>query len=89
MDKKSLTALILLDLSKAFDSINHSILLRKLSEVGASTATVSWFKSYLTGRTQTVRIGSMLSSPLPITHSVPQGAILSYWSMKRSLRRRV
>ena len=77
MDKKSLTALILLDLSKAFDSINHSILLRKLSEVGASTATASWFKSYLAGRTQTVRIGSTLSSPLPITHGVPQGAILS------------
>ena len=77
MDNKKITALILLDLSKAFDSINHNRLLHKLSAVGASPATVQWFRSYLSGRTQTVRIGSSLSDTLPITHGVPQGAILS------------
>ena len=38
---------------------------------------MNWFKSYLTGRSQSVRINSILSDPLPITHGVPQGAILS------------
>ena len=77
MDKKNLTALTLLDLSKAFDGLNHNKLLAKLSSVGASPHVVNWFKSYLTGRSQSVRINSILSDPLPITHGVPQGAILS------------
>ena len=71
------TALTLLNLSKAFDSLNHNKLLVKLSSVGASPHVVNWFKSYLTGRSQSVRINSILSDPLPITHGVPQGAILS------------
>ena len=45
MDKKQITALVLLDLSKAFDSIDHTRLLHKLSIVGASPSTVNWFKS--------------------------------------------
>ena len=77
VDKKKISALILLDLSKAFDSINHDKRLHKLSSVGASAAVVNWFKSYLTGRVQRVRIGSTLSDPLLITHGVPQGTILS------------
>ena len=77
MDHKRLSALVLLDLSKAFDSISHTILLQKLSCVGASIKTVNWFRSYLSGRTQSVRIGLSTSTPLPITHGVPQGAILS------------
>ena len=77
MDKKKMSALILLDLSKAFDSAGYQRLLQKLSAVGASPATVRWFQSYLTGRTQSVRIDSVLSDPLPITHGVPRGAVLS------------
>ena len=75
MDNERLSALILLDLSKAFDSIGHSILLQKLSLVAADKTT-KWFESYLTDRTQVVRIGTSTSTPLPITHGVPQGAIL-------------
>ena len=77
MDNKRLSALILLDLSKAFDSISHSILLQKLSHIGASSSAVNRFKSYLSGRTQTVRIGSIVSTPISITNGVPQGTILS------------
>ena len=77
MDKKMISALVLLDLSKAFDSINHQLLLQKLNHVRASHSAVSWFRSYLNGRTQSVRIGSTISSRLPITHGVPQGAIFS------------
>ena len=77
MDKKKISALILLDLSKAFDSINHDKLLHKLSSVVASGAVGNWLKSYLTGRVQQVQIVSTLSDPLLTTHGVPQGAILS------------
>ena len=76
LDNKRLSALILLDLSKAFDSISHSILLQKLSLVAADKTT-KWFESYLTDRTQVVRIGTSTSTPFPITHGVPQDAILS------------
>ena len=75
MDNKMLTALVLLGLSKAFDSINHNILLQKLEHIGASESSLRWFNSYLSGRSQVVRIGSTLSSPLNLTHGVPQGAI--------------
>ena len=77
MDNKKLSALILLDMSKAFDSISHSNLLQKLCCIGASSKAVNWFRNYLSGRTQMVRIGTSISIPLPITHGVPQGAILS------------
>ncbi|CAB4043026.1 Hypothetical predicted protein, partial [Paramuricea clavata] len=77
MDGKVVTALILIDLSKAFDSVNHTFLLTKLSNVGASPSVVKWFESYLTGRTQSVRIGFTVSTPLPVFYGVPQGAILS------------
>ena len=67
----------LLDLSKAFDSVHHPTLLNKLRHIGASPEVVKWFESYLTGRSQFVRIGTSVSSSLDITHGVPQGAILS------------
>ena len=77
MDKKQITALVLLNLSNAFDSIDYATLLHKLSIVGASPSIVNWFKSYLSSRYQYVRIGSTHSDTLPITHGVPQGTILS------------
>ena len=51
-----LTALVLLDLSKAFDSINHNILLQKLECISASQSSLRWFSSYLSGRSQVLRI---------------------------------
>ena len=77
MNDKKITALVLLDLSKAFDSINHEKLLGKLSTIGASPSTVEWFRSYSSNRRQYVRINSTHSDSLPVTHGVPQGAILS------------
>ena len=62
MNDKKITALVLLDLSKAFDSINHEKLLEKLSTVGASPSTVEWFRSYLSNRCQYVRINSTHSA---------------------------
>ena len=59
MDRKQVTALVLLDLSKAFDSI----VLRKLRELGVSIQAMEWFRSYLTDRNQRVRIGCEVSDP--------------------------
>ena len=63
-------------MSKAFDSVNHKTLIFKLQDVGTSSHTVQWFRSYLSNRKQVVRIHSTLSEPLPVTSGVPQGSIL-------------
>ena len=76
IDKKKLTAVVLLDLSKAFDSIDHQILLTKLQDIGASRPAIEWFGSYLTSRYQFVRINTTLSIKLPVSSGVPQGNIL-------------
>ena len=76
MDNRKLTACVLLDMSKAFDSVDHQILLQKLQGVGASTSVLQWFNSYLTNRYQVVRIHSTVSNPIPKEYGVPQGSIL-------------
>ena len=63
-------------MSKAFDSVGHQILLRKIQSVGASTSALKWFNSYLTNRYQVVRIHSSDSDPLPVECGVPQGSII-------------
>ena len=63
-------------MSKAFDSVDHQILLRKLQNVGALTSVLQWFNSYLTNKYQFVRIHSTVSDPIPIEYGVPQGSIL-------------
>ena len=52
----------LLDMSKAFDSLNHDILLLKLEDIGLSSAALNWFSSYLSNRFQAVRINSKWSA---------------------------
>ena len=69
--------LVSLDLSAAFDMIDHSILLRRLeSAFGISGAALSWLQSYLFERQQSIRAGHISSSPDPITAGVPQGSVL-------------
>ena len=76
MDKKNLAAMVLMDLSKAFDSISHDILLQKLIKFDISSSAIKWFKSCLEEIFQSVRIGNHLSDPKLIAHGVPQGSIL-------------
>ena len=76
IDKKKTTAVVLLDMSKAFDSIHHNILLDKLRDVGVSIPALRWFNSYLTNRNQMVRINSTISDVLPLVSGVPQGSIM-------------
>ena len=54
MDNSELVGTVFLDLSKAFDLVNHDILLAKLAKFHTDINTLDWFRSYLTGRTQVV-----------------------------------
>ena len=67
---------MILDLSKAFDSIDHMSLLKKLRAMGTSKEAIEWFRSYLTGKKQSVRIGCETSELRLVSYGVPQGSIL-------------
>ena len=68
--------MVLLDMSKAFDSIRHDILLSKLQSLDFSQCALDWFQSYLSDGQQCVRIGDAVSKVLPLEFGVPQGSIL-------------
>ena len=65
-----------MDLRKAFDTIDHSILLRELHFLGIKSKERNWFENYPSGRTQVVGIRGASSDPLHITSGVPQCSIL-------------
>ena len=74
---KSDEKLALLDLSAAFDTLDHAILLRRLeSTFGISGLALSWFESYLSDRTQSVVVDGLMSTPIPLVFGVPQGSVL-------------
>ena len=75
IDQQQLTAMVLIDLSKAFESICHSTLLLRLRSLGTSSQALKWFESYLTDCKQSTRLSTSLSDELSITHGVPQGSI--------------
>lgn len=76
LDKKLAAILIALDYSKAFDVIDHDLLVAKLKFYGCDDIALSFFKSYLWRRTQRVRINCSYSDPKNIISGVPQGSIL-------------
>ena len=67
---------IFIDLSKAFDTLDHQILLNKLNYYGIEGPQLQWFKSYLTGRLQSVKYNNIISCKLELTTGVPQGSVL-------------
>ena len=75
-DKGNYVGMVLLDLQKAFDTVDHEILLQKLEALGLHKSAMDWFNSYLQERQQVVDIGGTLSKPTTITCGVPQGSIL-------------
>ena len=77
MDKGKVAVLTLLDLSAAFDTIDHNILIKRLSIwYGISGTALSWFSPYLIDKYQRVKIANLFSAALPILCGVPQGSVL-------------
>ena len=77
VDRQGGAALVLLDLSAAFDTIDHQILLDILrTEIGISSLALQWFQSYLSDRYQAVKIGTSLSTRKHLAFGVPQGSVL-------------
>ena len=76
-DHQEVVCLILLDLSLAFDTVDHCMLLQRLEVCfGIKETALEWIRSYLTGRTQKVSVGKVMSSPVALSFGVPQGSVL-------------
>jgi hypothetical protein len=76
MDNGYLTGAVFIDLSKAFDTVDHELLVNKLRSLGMDDICVQWFISYLGNRSQVTSVASTLSSSAAVTVGVPQGSIL-------------
>ena len=76
LGRKNLVTGVFVDLQKAFDTVNHNILLSKLKYYGIRGPINSWFKSYLYNRKQIVTINGYKSEIKVLNHSVPQGSVL-------------
>ena len=76
LDSGFVTCGIFVDFQKAFDTVNHEILLKKLDHYGFRGAVNNWFRSYLTDRKQKVVINGFESTSKPLLHGVPQGSVL-------------
>ena len=76
-DENKCTVIVFLDLSAAFDTIDQEKLLEILSEeIGISGTALKWFRSFMTGRTQKVRINNEYSESLDVKFGTPQGSVL-------------
>lgn len=76
LDDQKLAYLVLLDYSKAFDLLDHDLLLAKMEYIGVEGTAISWFKSYIKDRQQCVKIEENISTLLTCDKGVPQGSIL-------------
>ena len=76
IDKKRIIGAVLLDLSAAFDVLDHTLLLNKLSCYGFEASAIEWIKSYLTDRKYTVYFNGSYSGLMPVSCGVPQGSSL-------------
>ena len=75
-DAGFLNILILLDLTAAFDTVNHNLLISRLSSVGITGLALQWLQSYLADRHQYISMGSHKSGIAPVDRGVPQGSVL-------------
>ena len=76
IEAKKVPLSVFIDLSKAFDTLDHEILLKKLKYYGITGVALSWFRSYLSNRQQMVNFEGILSVKLELRTGVPQGSIL-------------
>ena len=96
VDNGCVVVLVLLDLTAAFDTIDHAILLSRLRHrFGITGAALDWLRSYLANRKQLVRIGSDNSSPTSVPFGIPQGFVAFYsiyyttWRPQQEIRFRI
>ena len=75
-EDKDISAVLMLDMSAAFDLVDHDLLVKKLALYGFEKNSLSWVTSYLSNRSQQVYVDGALSSPLEVDVGVPQGSIL-------------
>ena len=76
MDKQMYTGMILVDLQKAFDTLDHGVLLEKMKYFGFRASVIKWFESYLSNRKFLVCIDNVFSEAGTLKYGVPQGSIL-------------
>ena len=76
IDNKRFGCGVFIDLKKAFDTVNHDILLKKLEHYGVRGTAFDWFSSYLSNREQFVSVNGQVSEKLVINCRVPQGSVL-------------
>ena len=76
IDNGLINGVVFIDLKKAFDTIDHQIMLQKLKNYGIDEMSLTWFESYLTNRTQKCRVNDHFSNSAPVTCGVPQGSNL-------------
>lgn len=77
IDKGNIAGALLIDLSKAFDSVPHMLLLQELTNIGCSISSMNWFSNYLSNRMQRVTFGAQVTEWQEIGKGVPQGSCLS------------
>ena len=75
LNNNDIMCALFLDISKAFDSLDHAISICKLSNIALSNNSVSWFRSYL-DRMQYVRFNNAVSKPVKFVYGIPQGSCL-------------
>ena len=76
IDRKTPCDVILLDIRKAFDTVSHAIVMKKLNQAGVHGPLFYWFGAFLTGRRQRTCIDGQYSNWLPVSSGVPQGTVL-------------
>ena len=76
-ENNNITGVLLWDLSAAFDMLDSEIFCRKIALYGFQPQTIKWFVSFLTDKSQKVKIGSSLSRPINLQSGVPQGGVIS------------
>ena len=76
IENKHFSCCIFLDFAKAFDTVDHEILISKLEYYGIRGIALDWFRSHLKDRTQRVYVGGQFSDSLSVTYGVPQGSVL-------------